>query len=155
MATTFQSYSAPSRTIEVKTGSDGDDATIQSTDGLIVLNANGGTFSLPTPPTLAQITQARLSVQSIQKVAPSPAPSLTPNDGATLDFLSVDGAGYTVVFPDGNVLTFSGTVGEMATIVQFQGVYSLKSASNPNTTFVQGVQIATPPTFGGNTSQNI
>jgi hypothetical protein len=149
MATTFQSYSVPQRTIETKTGSDGDDATIQSTEGLVVLNSGGGNFSLNTPPTLAQIMQALRNVQSVQKVAvQNPAP--TPNDGATLDFLNLDGSpDYTVTFPDGNQLVFSGTPGEMASVITYQGTYSLKSATNPATTFTQAVQVATPPTFGG------
>jgi hypothetical protein len=153
MATTFQSYSAPPRTIEVKTGNTGDDATIQSVEGLVVLNAGGGNFSLNTPPTLAQITQALRNVQSVQKVAvQNPAP--TPNDGAVLDFLNLDGSpDYTVTFPDGNQLTFSGTPGEMASVITYQGTYALKSATNPNTTFAQAVQVATPPTFGAAPTQ--
>jgi hypothetical protein len=143
MATTFSSYSVPPRTIEVKTGNTGDDATIQSTDGLVVLNAGGGTFSLPTPPSQAQINNARIALQKL------PAPSSIPNDGATLDFLNLDGSpDYVINFPDGNVLTFSGTTGEMCSVTVYQGAYSMKSASNGNITFVAGPISANPPTFG-------
>ena len=142
MATQLSSYPSPRQTIEVKTGVLDDDATIQSTSGLVVFNTGvGGTFTVPAPATQAQINQARLALQKL----PAPAPP----DSSELSFLNADGQAYVVNFPDGNVLTFSGTQGEMATITLFQGTYNLKSATNQNTTFVLGTIPVIPPTFGG------
>jgi len=140
MATTISSYNSPRQTIEVKTGSSDSDATIQSTSGLVVLQAGAAaTYTVTAPPSQASINTARLALQQV------PAPP--PLDSSTLDFLNADAQPYVVTFPDGNVLTFSGTQGEMATVVLFQGTYNLKSASNANTTFVQGAVTANPPTL--------
>jgi hypothetical protein len=144
METQFSSYSAPPITVEVKTGviETSADAVIQSTSGLVVLEAGGtGIFTVPAPATQASITTALLA-----RTAP-PAPP--PSNASELSFLNADGGAYLVEFPDGNVLTFSGTQGEMATVVLYAGTYNLKSASNPNTTFVQGAISVNPPGPGG------
>ena len=56
MATTISSYNSPRQTIEVKTGSSDSDATIQSTSGLVVLQAGAAaTYTVPAPPSQASI----------------------------------------------------------------------------------------------------
>jgi hypothetical protein len=151
MSTQLATLPNAPRTIELKD----DFSDVQSVNGLVVLACgSAGTFNVPAAQTQTQITAALIAVQSAKAAqaflanANQSGPTIGPNDGNELSFLNQDGQVYLVQFGDGNVLTFSGTAGEMATVVVFQGVYSMKSATNPNTVFAQGPISANPPTFG-------
>jgi hypothetical protein len=153
MSTQLATLPNAPRTIELKD----DFSDVQSINGLVVLACGSdGTFNVPAVQTQTQMTAARLAVLSAKAAqaflanANASGPTIGPNDGNELTFLNQDGSVYQINFGDGNQLTFSGVAGEMATVTVFQGTYSLKSASNTATTFLQGV---IPPTFGANPAQ--
>jgi predicted regulator of Ras-like GTPase activity (Roadblock/LC7/MglB family) len=145
MSTQLATLPNAPRTIELKD----DFSDVQSVNGLVVLACgSAGTLNVPSAKTQAQVTAALIAAQSAKAaaafLAQNSAPTIGPNDGNELTFLNQDGQVYLLQFGDGNVLTFSGAAGEMATVTVFQGAYSLKSSTNSGTTFVQGAITANP-----------